>query len=229
MKLLVGMLSHGEHERERAIAALKKQSYRNWDFFEIAGKPNKDAHQELYATFMSSGADCYLKLDADMVFKADVLEFLVGQTGSSDWLMVNVDDWPSSMNIPGMQIFSNRCKWQDDGDRLIVDVAPTHQTIRYFRNQRWVDHMPDPSDYQCFRYGVHRALKVMQPDREVKDPQRASLHYSILKNTWKVRAKDSRRNLVIIGAECVFSGRHQALLRDYAGTFSRKVFEDVKA
>lgn len=229
MKLLVGMLSHGENERQQAIDALKSQSYKDWDFFEIRDKPNKQAHQELYATFMSSGADCYLKLDADMVLKADILGFLVDQTRSMDITMVDVNDWPSMLAIAGMQIFSKRCVWENDGDdRLMVDVTPRFQTRQDFEDKPWVDHMPDPHDFESFRYGVHKALKVMQPDRQRKDIKKALLHYTILRNIWKHRNSDRRRKLMIAGAECVFSGQFRPLLDDYAGDYCRRVFEEHK-
>jgi hypothetical protein len=88
--------------------------------------------------------------------------------------------------------------------------------------------MPDPHDYESFRYGVHKALKVMQPDRSRKDSHKAAGHFMILKNIWKHRNEDRRRKLMIAGAECVFSGQFRQLLDDYAGEFSRRVFEDEK-
>ena len=221
------MLSCGENERERAIEALKRQSFRNWDFFEIRDKPNKEAHLELYRTFMASGADCYLKLDADMVLKADVLGKLVDATKIHDIYMVGVDDWASRMTIPGMQIFSWHCRWEDDGDRLYVDTTPRHAGIEFSHDPHWVDHMPDPGAFQAFRYGVHKALKSLQL-RVGKTRRKNRLHLSILGGIWRHRKEDARRELMIHGAECVFSGKHPQLAENYAGDYAMRLMAEVK-
>jgi hypothetical protein len=222
------MLSCGENERERAIAALKRQSYTSWDFFEIRDRPNKEAHLELYRTFMASGADCYLKLDADMVLKADVLGQLVAATKTRDVSMVDVDDWASRLCIPGMLIFSSRCRWEDDGDRLNVDTTPRHGGVQFLCEAHWVDHMPDPSEFQAFRYGVHKALKMLQAGAAKKIPEKAWLHLNILKGIWRHRREDARRALMILGAECVLSGEHPRLAENYAGDYARQLLAAVK-
>jgi hypothetical protein len=229
VKLLVGMLSCGENERQRAIDALKAQSFRDWDFFEIRDQPNREAHRAIYRTFMDSSADCYLKLDADMVLREDILGQLVEGTRSHDLQMVFVDDWPSLLNIPGMQIFSHRCKWPENNDPLNVDTTATHPSPRLvLRDKRWVIHMPDPHDFQSFRYGVHKALKMLQRGVHRKSNVKAAMHHSILCGIWKNRAQDRRRDLMIIGAESVFSGKHVELFDDYAGAASLRVFNAVK-
>jgi hypothetical protein len=228
VKLLVGMLSCGENERSRSIEALKRQSFRTWDFFEIRDRPNKEAHVQLYRTFMASGADCYLKLDADMVLKADVLGELVEATKAQDISMVYVDDWASRMSIPGMQIFSSHCRWEDDGDPLNVDTTPRHRGKQFLRDARWVDHMPDPGEFQAFRYGVHKALKVLQTGAATRIPEKVPLHFGVLKGIWRHRKEDARRELMILGAECVFSGKHPQLAENYAGDYARRLLDEVK-
>jgi hypothetical protein len=222
------MLSCGENERARAIEALKRQSFRSWDFFEIRDRPNKEAHVELYRTFMASGADCYLKLDADMVLKADVLGQLVEAAKVQDVSMVLVDDWPSRMEIPGMQIFSRHCRWVDDGDRLNVDTTPLNRGRQFLRDAHWVDHMPDPGEFQSFRYGVHKALKALQIGATTKIPEKVPMHIGVLNGIWRHRREDARRGLMILGAECVFSGKHPRLAENYAGDYARTLLDEVK-
>ncbi len=221
------MLSCGENERPLALQALKRQSFRNWDFFEIRDRPNKEAHLELYRTFMASNADCYLKLDADMVLKADVLGQLAEATRAKDVSMVYVDDWPSQKSIPGMQVFSSWCKWEDDGDRVNVDTTPRNRGQQFVADAHWVDHMPDPHDLQSFRYGVHKALKVLQPGVARRFAIKMELHYDILKSIWRHRQADARRELMILGAECVFSGEHPQLAENYAGDYTSKLLGEI--
>jgi hypothetical protein len=70
-----------------------------------------------------------------------------------------------------------------------------------------VVHSPDPSPLQAFRFGVHRAMKMLQLDRPVtaRDPKRFQVHYVILEATWEKfrEAGDARRALAIAGAEYV--------------------------
>lgn len=223
------MMSFGENERQRALDALAAQTFKDWELFEIRDRPNREAHRELYRTFMASGAQCYLKLDADMVLKEDVLGYLVEHTATADIVSVNVDDWPSLLNIPAMMMFSSWCKWTDNDDSLNVDATPRNRSGRRIQNQPWVDHMPDPHDFQAFRYGVHKALKLLQRGRAPTNRgAKLKLHSMVLKHIWKHRARDRRRGLAILGAECVFSGKYPELYDDYAGTGSRRVFEAVQ-
>src|SRR5579862_5808505 len=76
-RILVGMLAAGENEREQAIASLRAQTFKNYELFVIENLPNKQAHETLYARFMSSADrfDIFFKLDADMVLtRSTVLE-----------------------------------------------------------------------------------------------------------------------------------------------------------
>jgi hypothetical protein len=93
-------------------------------------------------------------------------------------------------------------------------------------------HSPDPSPYQAFRYGIHRALKAV-PDRRKKDPRRSVLPWSLLKNIWRAycRHGDARRLTALIGAETVLSGLGErlSLLESYSGDYSRRLFSELGA
>ena len=41
-------------------------------------------------------------------------------------------------------------------------------------------HCPDPSPFQAFHYGIHRALKVLQPDRQIIDGHQSWMHWRAL-------------------------------------------------
>jgi hypothetical protein len=234
--LLVGMLSCGENEREQSLASLQAQRFRDWDLFTLDNLPNKAAHDRLYATFMSRAGDYrwFFKLDADMVLAGeDALGTLIGLLDHPrrDWLMVDVLDWASDTVGPGAQAFSSRVRWQANPDPLLVDHAPTFggEAVRLWQQPPFILHSPDPSRYQAFRYGVHRALKAVQLDRNAKDVGRAATHWSLLKNVWRAyRAKgDERRLLVLLGAEAVLGDEYEVetLMEAYAGDYTRELFD----
>jgi hypothetical protein len=230
------MMSNGERERAAALASLRRQSVANFDLFEVENLPNKEAHDTLYATFMRrAGAYRYfLKLDADMVFRdenglAALLELF--KVKDRDLVMTEVHDWASDMLTPGLLAFSNRVKWNINPDRLMVDHAPI---LPGNGHRVWgppaplVVHSPDPSAFQAFRYGLHRILKAVQPDRRDKDLRRAVLHWSLLKNIWRAyqRHGDERRLCALLGAEAVLSelcDRTQ-VLENYSGEHVQDLF-----
>jgi hypothetical protein len=97
-----------------------------------------------------------------------------------------------------------------------------------------VDHMPNPSRLQAFRYGVHRALKAVLPDRTEKEPERGKLHWGILKGVWRryQAAGDIRRAYALMGVDSVLEeGRFErrAFLQDYAGQYTAKAYAELEA
>src|SRR5262249_50440692 len=111
--VLVGMLCSGERERDEAVAALKGQTFPDWELVSFENLPNKQAHDQLYQMFMEEAGNFshFLKLDADMVFRREtalqeVLQ-VFGRVPELDWLMLDVQDWYSNTLMPGLQIFSN--------------------------------------------------------------------------------------------------------------------------
>lgn len=228
MRVLVGTLYSGENEFDECKKALDSQSFKDFEHIVISNHPNKQAHEKLYETFMQSeDFDKYLKLDADMVLQPGALEEMVSASEGHDVMMAYVKDCPSGLRIPGIQMFSNRCIWPESSDKLNVDTSPVFPgTLCKIRERDWVLHNPNPSDFQAFRYGIHRALKAIQPDRENKAVYKALLHFTILKNIWK-QPKTKQRMLSIIGAEIVFSGCPIELVNDYSGDYAKALFKDV--
>ena len=235
---LVGMLYAGENEYAASVAALERQSLHDWDLVRIEHLPNKEAHNRLYRTFMER-ADVYrffLKLDADTVLRNEhSLEALYTllDVPQRDTLVIDVHDWISDSLIPaGMQAYSNRVRWPASPDMLMVDHTPSfpgqgHR--QYLPPAPLAEHSPDPSALQAFRFGIHRCLKAIQPDRRAKDIRRAVLHWSVLKNVWRAyRSRgDTRRLTALLGAEAVLSelGDRLKLLESYSGPYTEELFE----
>lgn len=214
----------GENEYERCKAALHKQTFRDFDVFEVTDLPNKLAHETLYRTFEADAGnyEMFLKLDADMVFNGDVLGEMVDLMTGRDHALIDVYDWPSGLMIAGIHLFSNQCRWAENNDIYAVDTHPTFpgKGVRV-RDRKYVLHNPDPSDYQSFRYGAHKGVKAIQPEVSSKNFGRALHHITILKNIWRRVMDDERRILMMLGAEAVFGG----LIRDYSGRESVDVFK----
>src|SRR4051812_1313535 len=127
IRILVGMLACGENERDQAIAALKAQSYKNYEFFLLENLPNKAAHETLYARFMASARqfDLFMKLDADMVLTresalAEVADFFLSNA-EVELLFFELLDWYTDTLIPGMTIVRSTARWPEHPDQLLVD------------------------------------------------------------------------------------------------------------
>ena len=116
--------------------------------------------------------------------------------------------------IPGVHVFSGRVRWPSlhAGDRLFVDASPRYPG-RFLNDPPglapFIDHAPDPSPYQAFHYGYHRALKLYQPARRWKNPMRAKRFLRVLDRVERHHAArpGERLALVLEAAELVRQGR----------------------
>jgi hypothetical protein len=217
-RILVGTLFCGENEFGALKQSLSEQTYPHWKHVVYKNLPNKEAHDRLYRTFMEEQGDfdLFLKLDADMVFRTDEgLERIVRifeEDPDLDHLTLAVWDWYSDSLIEGLHTFSDRARWETGEESRFVDPSPL---IRGKRQKLWtdpapvVDHSPDPSPFQAFRFGVHRALKVVQRDRWIMRFRQAMGQWTLLRNCWKHFEKegDRRLGLALLGAEEVFRDR----------------------
>ncbi|WP_148042290.1 tetratricopeptide repeat protein [Pseudomethylobacillus aquaticus] len=232
-RVLVGILYSGEHEYAACLAMLAAQTFENHQHFVIEHLPNKLAHDTLYASFMQHAAECdyFLKLDADMLFDtqhsfAEMLEFCQKHTLAH--LFAWVYDCPSQINIPGIQMFASSTRWLGSDEQLNVDYPPKLAgKSAVVTDQHWIDHMPDPDDYQYFRYGVHKALKSLQPDRDNKNIKKGILHLSILQGIARhARASDKQALwLALIGASFVY--RKHLIVDSYHSDQTRALFAEI--
>jgi hypothetical protein len=239
---LIGMLYSGENEYADSIRSVENQSIADWDLLRFENLPNKEAHDALYRAFMARADEYrfFLKLDADTVLRGPhalaTLQTLLDVEGR-DTLIIDAHDWISNCPIPaGMQAYSNRVRWPVNPDLLMVDHTPIFPGTglrQYLPPAPLADHSPNPSAFQAFRYGVHRAMKAIQPDRRDKDLRRAVLHWSILKNIWRAfrEAGDARRLTALLGAEAVLSdlGDRLKLLENYSGEYVRNLMTTLTA
>lgn len=232
MRVLVGILKSDEKEFDSCIDALKWQTFKGIDYFYIDNLPNKKAHDTLYQRFMnhSSSFDYFLKLDADMVFsKENSLEQMLGVFRSDvAHLFAYVFDVPSSIKIPGIQMFRSDTIWGNSDEQLNVDYPPklNGDSISIV-DCDWVNHMPSPSNYQLFRYGIHKALKSIQPDRGNKNAKKGILHAAILNGIAR-NYFSGRKELCwsLIGAMLVYSRQIAGV--EYNSSSNRSLFIEIE-
>ena len=237
-RILVGMLATDENERAQAVASLRAQTHKEYELFIIENRPNKEAHDALYARFMSSADrfDIFFKLDADMVLLrdtalAEVTDFFAGNP-EVELLLFELIDWYSDTLIPGLVITRSSAKWPAHSDQLMVDsyVKITGKNVHVSDRQAALAiHSPDPSPLQAFRFGVHRAMKAIQDDREPakKMLEKTRIHWDILLRTWAnfLVKRDRRMALAIAGAELVLMRGGRALGSNYMDKTVTEFFE----
>lgn len=231
-KVLVGVMYSGENEYEDSISALQHQSYKHQEMFAIENLPNKLAHDTLYSKFMdqANGYDYFLKLDADMVFAhQDALKEMVEvmQEQNLAHMFAYVKDCPSGILIPGIQMFKSDTMWTGSDEQLNVDYAPkVNGKSETYYNKDWINHMPNPDEYQLFRYGVHKALKSIQPDRTTKNIKKGILHLTILNGIARNLKNNEKHWFALIGALLVYKKAFDSI--EYNGEQTKKYFDILK-
>lgn len=218
MKICVGTLYSGEHEFDLCCASIQRQTHAAADHFVIRELPNREAHRSLYREFerRSNANDLFVKIDADMVIRSD--DFFVDlvewfqDRPEMDELEIAVQDFFTDRLIFGLHIFRRGVEWPSQDETLFVDRSPVHPSRRHLDSEHLApaaDHCPDPSPIQAFHYGVHKALKVLQPDCEKLARGFTLFHWENLTEVMKhhQRNPDPRLAQVMLGAELTFAGR----------------------
>lgn len=216
-KILVGTLYSGENEFDDCRESLELQDYRRWDQFVIKNLPNVQAHRDLYATFMSNARDynLFLKLDADMVLSSpgslSTVVDIFKQNHDVDHVEMVVHDWFSDSLIMGIHAATSKAVWRDPNNPVFVDPYPIvpgkHLCIKG-DPAPIVIHSPNPSPFQGYHYGVHKAIKIVQRGLTNAKIDHSIAHTDILLKVWKhfCKTKDRRLGLCILGAEDYFAG-----------------------
>jgi hypothetical protein len=236
MQIFVGTLYTIENEFEECVTSIERQSYRNFQHFIFRDLRNKEAHDTLYKAFMerSDDFDLLIKVDADMVIENENLfTKIIDKFRINGWLKdleIAVYDFFSDHLIWGMHTYRNTVRWQHDDKNLFVDACPVEPHERLHDDNELAPaaiHCKDPSPYQSFHYGVHRALKVIQPGQSEFLKGDSLYHWDNLKRTVQnfSRTGDRRIGLAVLGAELVFRGGIQPHHLDYSDPHLRKLFK----
>lgn len=240
MKILVGILHCIENEFPDCLAALRRQTHRSYDYFVLENLPNKEAHDTLYRRFMDSACsyDLFVKLDADMVLcREDLLARAADRFKANpqlDVLCIGVHDFFTDQMIDSLNVFRNTVRWRTDAEKIFPDrnqqaagqVIYDHEDLAPA-----ADHCPDPSPFQAFHFGVHKAVKVMQIGVHNKRRQASREHWG---NLERLRAnyaarRDVRLGLALVGAEMAFHEKWDAGVLDYGSPILKSYFDKVAA
>lgn len=239
MNILVGTLYTIENEFEECVAAINRQNYSSFEHFILNNLPNKEAHDALYLTFMerSDDFDLFIKVDADMVIADENLfAKIANKFRVNEWLKdleIAVYDFFSDQLIWGMHTYRNTVRWQDDDKNLFVDSCPVEPHERLHDDHELAPaaiHCKDPSPYQSFHCGVHRALKVVQPDQPEFLEGDSLYHWDNLKRMKRnfSHTRDRRIGCAILGAELVFRGGIRPGHLDYSNPYLSRLFKQYE-
>lgn len=238
MKILVGILYCIENEYPDALWALQQQTYTHFDYFQIEKLSNKEAHDALYQTFMSNASHygLFLKLDADMVLSRkdflDQVANVVRQQQTIDDLVIGVHDFFTDRIICGLHVYSNRVVWQKNEERVFTDMVDDSrrrvQDMDVLAPAAW--HSPNPSHFQAFHFGVHKAVKFWQIGALNVNHYGRKIHFDniiYLYQQW-IKRKDSRLGIAVIGAFKGLVERFDYRFVDYDSKLLSDVYEPYR-
>jgi len=220
MKVLVGTLYSGENELDECVAAIRRQTFQNFDHVIIRNLPKREAHRALFTSFIERAAEygLLIKVDADTVIISDRLfEKIVEKFKQNDWLDVmniGVTDFFNGLLIPaGMQVYRNTVRWDFETETLFTDIPETPKERYYYDTTELAPaalHNKNPTPLQAFHYGVHRGLKSIAKIH-------STTHWAYLHQVWLNFKKtgDVRIGLAVLGAELVYAGKLRKADADY--------------
>ena len=230
-KILIVTLYSGENELEECIQSIKAQRYTNWENKIFKNLPKREAHNSLYGEFMkrSNEYDLFLKLDADMVLIGnDAFDKIIDLFKNYDELdnaELAVYDWFTDTHIWGVHIFSNRAKWPPRDGHLFTDKDPIIPGIKKTFEKDpapLVKHCPNPSPFQAYHFGLHRAFKAIDGFSESQ--------FQLLIKVWDnfLKKRDKRLGFVILGAEHVMVNKLKQSHINYTQSSTYEFFEQYK-
>jgi hypothetical protein len=203
MKILVGTLHCIENELEQCLKAIRLQTLPAHDIFVISGKANKEANDELYQTFMDRAdeVDLFIRIDADMVLNRYTFFQEVVERFSSDpcleHLMISLYDWMTDRPIMGLHVYRSTYRWNLGPEAYFLDLQDHTPNIVSDRDQLApaAIHCGNPSPFQAFHFGLHKAVKFTQLARAEIDFSQRNNHWRHFKNLDRHYRKSGDRRL----------------------------------
>jgi len=217
------------------MQSIQKQSYRHFEHIVFENLPNKEAHDALYSSFFDNSAefDLLVKVDADMVLTdLDFFGKVVEKFSTHPWLEqleIAVQDFFSDQFIWGLNVYRNTVQWQKGKENLFTDFVPTKSERKLSDAEELAPaaiHCKNPGRFQSFHYGIHKAVKIMQPDRKDKKLSYSRYHWDIIQKTWNhfLTTKDVRLGICVLGAEFAFLNKLQPGHLDYTNPYCHDHF-----
>lgn len=235
MRLLIGTLHTIENEFEDCVDAIQRQTHRNFEHFIVHGLPNREAHDQLYETFMRRAGefDLFIKIDADMVLcRTDLFARIVERFAARPDLLnlrIGVHDFFTDRLIGNLHAFSSSVRWGQRERHAFTDID---NIPRDRIEQDWTElapaawHCPDPSAFQAFHFGLHKGIKF-QDARQFGWWRRMREHADNIEQVWRVyqRKGSLRRLQACVGAELALAGGLERETLNFDNTHTRELFE----
>lgn len=213
-KVLVVTLYSGENEYEACKKSVKQQVGVDIVHRVIEFLPKQEAHQKLYQMFDENRQEFsyFAKLDADMEFSSpkSLKNILTQFSEGVDVVSATVHDGMTNSDMQSFNVFSSRCYFHyEANDPLFTDQLKVDYPGRqysYVDHERNVLHAFNPSPFQAFMFGVHRALKVVQPGEKVPSLNNSYHQRVILNQTYRfwLETKSEHLEYALWGATLVF-------------------------
>lgn len=207
---LIGTLRTIENEFDQCIKSLSIQSEITFEHFVIKNQPDKLAHEQLYHRFVENRDSFryFIKLDADVVLTGNlILNNIfnrIKDDSEHDVWVFGLFDFFIGGRIYGLHIYRSSIIWPSSQDPVFTDAfSVPSERIAYDKTSFGPCgcHCPDPSPLQCFRWGMHRALKL-RVARARSDLRRCKSHLGNLGKLAKMARQDPdpRRLLAVTAA-----------------------------
>lgn len=226
MRILIGILYCIENEFKDCLNSISSQNYKNFEYFVIQNKPNKEAHDTLYSIFMERARDfdLFIKIDADMVLcRKDFFEKVVEKmilNPDVDLIETWVHDFFTDALIGSLNTFRNTVTWNIENEQIFVDRITNYK-------RRLTDkedlapaafHCPNPLPFQSFHFGVHKAIKACQFYNYEKQLMPAIEHWNniVLTKMNFLKSGDLRIGLAALGAEMAIRKRFTSKQSEYS-------------
>ena len=232
MKFLIGILYCGETQYEACKAAIEAQSHQEWELFEVKNLPNHQAHQALFSTFSDNADqfDAFVKIDADMElchkdFLAELALYFTDHM-QIDHVTMKVDDFFTARYVWGLNAFRSSVVFSA-GDAIYTDKAAEVEQSRRAHLRRHKTLVPaarhgfDPTEYQAFYFGCHKAVKVMHRQSRSHMRNIRRLPFASLKR-W-----DRRPLLAYAGAALAFKHKINADALDHDKSELLELFDTM--
>ena len=188
-KILIGLKSWYDDQLIDCLHSLKLL-HDDFDIFTIIDEKQPFAYQKTFSTFNAHQQYYrgFCVLDGDMEFiNPDSLQMIQEQF-NQNYGEINcaLDDYLTQTQIFGMRFYESSGFFLDHDDSLIPDKAPymEERKTSIIDNLLLARHMYNPSHQQSYRYGLQRALKTIQPDRQSKNFSSVFVEFNIVFHVW---------------------------------------------
>jgi hypothetical protein len=240
MKILIGLVRCIENEFEACLQSIKDQTHKDWEIFFIENLPKKEAHDQLYGTFMrrSGEFDLFIKVDADMVLSRPTLfEEIVSEMNKrphSDHFQIGVWDYFTDQLIYAFHAYRSSVKWNIQNEQYFTDSIhyKTHCTEFMDINGPLApaaQHSPNPSPFQAFHFGIHKAVKVIQNQRKRKRLDMAKAHLNNILLLWRnyEKKRDPGLAFALHGAFWAFRQKATYEAANYSSKNAKSAFDQI--